>query len=639
MKNSRNIHSKIALLLGLVFITSISCDRDLTEDAELAGFGSNPEVYIDGFSAGLEYLPFAGSVLNAFTVDDETKYDGTSAMRFDVPNVGDPTGAFAGAIFPDFTGRDLTAYDALTFWAKATQAGTINEIGFGTDFGENKYTAVIRGLPLTTNWRKYIIPIPDPSKLTQEKGLFGYAEGPEDGAGYTFWIDELQYEKLGTVAQPRPAIFDGEDVIQQTFIGVSNSVSGLTQTFNLGSGVNQTVITAPSYFDWTSSNPGVATIDETGVYTIVSAGTAVITGSLAGVDAVGSLTLESLGDFTPAPTPTRDPSLVISIFSDAYTNVPVDYYNGYFAPFQTTQGQDDLNINGDNVISYTDLNFVGIGTFLNVAPINATEMTHFHADINVQEMLDPGDQLTIQLINNVGGNEISGSVILNSSQLLSNDWASFDIPLANFSGLSVRDQLGLVFFISSNSSNVPTISKIFVDNIYYYEVPTTPTVAAPTPTDPEANVISLFSDAYTDVPVDTWRTPWSFTNTVLNDITVDGNATKEYVDLGFVGIETIANQIDASGMTHFRMDTWSSTYTSFNIKLVDAGADGVVGNADDTDHELSFSNPATGEWVSWDIPLSDFTGLTTTSNMAQLVLVAQPFGSTKVYVDNVYFRN
>jgi hypothetical protein len=36
--------------------------------------------------------------------------------------------------------------------------------------------------------------------------MFWYAEGPENGNGYTFWIDELKYEKLGTVAQPRPAI-------------------------------------------------------------------------------------------------------------------------------------------------------------------------------------------------------------------------------------------------------------------------------------------------------------------------------------------------------------------------------------------------------------------------------------------------
>ena len=45
--------------------------------------------------------------------------------------------------------------------------------------------------------------------------MFWYAEGPENGDGYTFWIDELKYEKLGTIAQPRPAIFGGEDLVQK----------------------------------------------------------------------------------------------------------------------------------------------------------------------------------------------------------------------------------------------------------------------------------------------------------------------------------------------------------------------------------------------------------------------------------------
>ncbi|MEN9345745.1 MAG: hypothetical protein RLZZ60_1214, partial [Bacteroidota bacterium] len=37
----------------------------------------------------------------------------------------------------------------------------------------------------------------------------------------------------------------------------------------------------------------------------------------------------------------------------------------------------------------------------------------------------------------------------------------------------------------------------------------TPSSAAPTPTSLAANVISLFSNAYTNVNVDTWRTSWS----------------------------------------------------------------------------------------------------------------------------------
>jgi hypothetical protein len=64
---------------------------------------------------------------------------------------------------------------------------------------------------------KYIIPIPDASKLRAERGLFWYAEGAENGKGYTFWIDELKFEKLTTIAQPRPSISNGQDKVETQF--------------------------------------------------------------------------------------------------------------------------------------------------------------------------------------------------------------------------------------------------------------------------------------------------------------------------------------------------------------------------------------------------------------------------------------
>jgi hypothetical protein len=206
MKKTTNKTLAIGILFGFTSILISSCERGLSEDVDFATFPATSEVFIDGFSGGLQYFPFSGSKLEAFKVDGDMYYEGTASMRFDVPNVGDPGGAYAGAIFPD-NGRNLSGFDALTFWAKASQGATINEIGFGNDFGENKFLVSLNNLRISTVWTKYIIPIPDPSRLTFEKGMFWYAEGPENGNGYSFWIDELKYEKLGTVAQPRPSIF------------------------------------------------------------------------------------------------------------------------------------------------------------------------------------------------------------------------------------------------------------------------------------------------------------------------------------------------------------------------------------------------------------------------------------------------
>ena len=150
MKNEKNRYLKFTLFLGLLFVVTMSCEREVSDEVDFATFGNSPEIFIDGFSGGLEYLPFAGSKLDAFSVDSEVKYKGEASMRFDVPNVGDPNGSFAGAIFPDYGSRNLSEYDALTFWAKATKAATINEIGFGADFGENKYLATKQNLRIST---------------------------------------------------------------------------------------------------------------------------------------------------------------------------------------------------------------------------------------------------------------------------------------------------------------------------------------------------------------------------------------------------------------------------------------------------------------------------------------------------------
>ena len=474
MKNIIFKNSNKTLILLVFFVTAFSCERNLSDDVEFAKFASTAEVFIDnpvGMGTNF-YFPYGGSKATAWSVDTETSYKGTASMRFDVPNANDPEGNYAGGIFRiDGAGRDLTGYDALTFWAKSSQATSLSEIGFGEDFEENKYITNIQNLSLTTNWVKYVIPIPDPSKLFEERGMLRYSAsgiGPQGSeVGFTFWIDELKFEKLGTLAQPRPAILNGEDITKSTFIGVNMNITGLSETFNMGSGYDQTVSPAPHYFTFSSSNTDVAYVSENGVVSIIGAGNATITATLGGVKAAGSLTIESLGNFVPAPVPTRDAANVISVFSDAYNNIPVDFYNGYFAPYQTTQGAADINVNGDQIIKYTDLNFVA--TEFKNPTINISQMTHFHVDIQVQEPIESGDFIRVELgdfgPDNAfgGGDDSSGSVTIPGTDLATNQWRSFDIPIADF-GLANKTNLAQIFFISD-----ATISTILVDNMYFYK--------------------------------------------------------------------------------------------------------------------------------------------------------------------------
>ncbi|MBL7113480.1 MAG: hypothetical protein ISS19_16195 [Bacteroidales bacterium] len=163
---------------------------------------------------------------------------------------------------------------------------------------------------------------------------------------------------------------------------------------------------------------------------------------------------------------------------------------------------------------------------------------------------------------------------------------------------------------------------------------TTPNSVPPTPTQDPGDVICMFSDAYTNVAVDTWLTAWS--DGVFGYEMIAENQVIKYSLLNTAGIETTgANLIDATSMTHFHMDIWTPDANDFKVKLVDWGADAVWGGGDDTEHELIFAAPVTGTWISYDIPLTDFVNLEITGNMAQYILVKAPFGT--IYLDNMYF--
>ena len=613
------------LLLFLISIFFIGCDRELSVDAVEATFPKNGDVFIDGFSAGLEYLPFSGSYLEAFSVDEEDTFEGSAAMRFDIPNEGDPRGPFAGAIFPDNGSRNLTEFDALTFWAKASKAASLNEVGFGQDFGENRYLVSVNGLDLTTNWRFYAIAIPDASKLSQEKGLFWYSEGPEDGAGYTIWIDEVKFDKLGTFGQFRPAIANGEDAVLETFIGVNTPIPGLTQTVNLGDGTDQTASVAPAYFEFTSSDPSVATVSDLGVITAISNGTTEITAKLNGADAAGSMTVKVLGDFVHAPTPTQDPSDVISIFSNVYTNEPVDYYNGFWAPFQTTLGGANISIDGDDIITYSNLNFVGIQFATDVPTIDITQMTRFHIDIQVRDSIDPEDFLTVRLVdlgadNSFGGEDGSTDEIrLTDAELKQGEWYSLDVPLSSFAALTTKANLAQIVLVSD-----ATISDVFIDNIYFHKGPgggpTGPKSAAPTPTRDPEKVISVFSDAYTNIDGTDFNPDWGQA-TVVTEEAVEGNNTLVYKGLNYQGIQLGSAQ-DLSEMSHLHIDYWTANSTALNTFLISSGP---------VETGTSLSVPTTG-WGSVDIPLGDFSPV----ELADVIQMKFD-GNGDIYLDNIYF--
>lgn len=480
MKNTKINYLRNSFLLLVIVLVNLNCERDLSDEATDATFAKTAEVFTDapvgmGTNFYFPYGPDAnnpvGSKFTAWSVDSNVSYKGNASMRFDVPNATDPQGNYAGGILRvDGAGRNLTDFDALTFWAKASQGVTIGEIGFGEDFYPNKYITTMTNISLGTAWTKYIIPIPNASKLLQEKGMFRYSAGTQgtNGAGYTFWIDELKFEKLGTILPLQASIMNGNNITRSTFVGVTSSITGALATFNMPNGINQSVAISPAFLNFSSSNPSVATVNDAGVVTPIAAGTATITAKFNGQPATGSLIINCTGAYVNAPTPTLSPNNVISIFSDTYTNVPVNYYNGYWQPWQTTESN-NFSVLGDNVLNYTNFNFVGIE--FSSPTVNANSMTHIHLDAFIPGPIAPGRQLRVIVVdfgaNGVfgGGDDTRHSTTFTATTptaVVSQNWISIEIPFSAMPSLLSKSHLAQIILEGGDNS------ILYVDNVYFH---------------------------------------------------------------------------------------------------------------------------------------------------------------------------
>lgn len=233
-------------------------------------------------------------------------------------------------------------------------------------------------------------------------------------------------------------------------------------------------------------------------------------------------------------------------------------------------------------------------------------------------------------------NATQGTVFnLGQSNTLINTWETLTYDLtpyiSNPENVNINRIVVFPDWQTRTSSNVNLIDNI-VFSANAIAVATAPTDAPSTPTQDAADVISIYSDAYTDVPTDGFN---QFGGATLTDEVIADNNVKKYVNLDFAGIEfTAENLIDASSKNFLHIDLWSPDGNDFGVKLVDFGADQIYQGGDDSEFEITFTAPVAGQWISYDIPLSDFTGLISTANLAQLILVK---GSGTAFIDNIYF--
>jgi hypothetical protein len=306
-----------------------------------------------------------------------------------------------------------------------------------------------------------------------------------------------------------------------------------------------------------------------------------------------------------APAPTLAASEVLSIFSDAYNDVAgTDFYPNWGQSTVVTYP----DIAGDSMLKYVNFNFQGT-TFATALDPSGKGMDYIHLDMWT------ADATTVNFFCvSSGPTEKSYSL-----PVTANEWVSYDIPLAAFTGVDMADLIQLKFDGGSGTQT------IFLDNIYFYIAPPTgPTVAAPTPTEDEKMVKSVFSDAYTNVAGTDFNPAWGQATVVSYPEIVAGDTALKYANFNFQGT-TFGSAIDASNMEYLHLDMWTADASTVNVFCISTGP-----------VEKSYAlTVKANEWVSYDIPLTDFTGVDMTD------LIQFKFdggtGTETIFLDNLYF--
>ncbi|GAA4049090.1 carbohydrate binding domain-containing protein [Flavobacterium chungnamense] len=220
---------------------------------------------------------------------------------------------------------------------------------------------------------------------------------------------------------------------------------------------------------------------------------------------------------------------------------------------------------------------------------------------------------------------------------------NFAVPMDG-TGAANGEYEKIIFFGNWNATNTgfitpPSNLVFYIDNIRAEEAaitppPSDPTVAAPTPpARPAADVISLFSDAYSNIGITEWSTSWDDSN--VADLSIVGNATKKITFGNFLGVQLAAYQ-NATDFTHFHMDYYINPGTDLIGKVINPKFSNHAAQAGETSALLLTHLPTTtGSWVSIDVPLTAFGGDQTRGSIYQF-LITSNLGI--LYVDNIYLH-
>ena len=250
---------------------------------------------------------------------------------------------------------------------------------------------------------------------------------------------------------------------------------------------------------------------------------------------VAATTTAPTGPTASAPTPPAySAPKVISIFSDAFTNVAGTNFNPGWG--QST-AVSTIQIGTDNVLEYSNLNYQGTQFG---SDVNASTMKFLHIDVWT------ANETTLQIFPIMKGDALEKYFDLAPFTL--NQWNSYDIPLTAFTsqGLDLSDLIQ--FKIVGAGGNT-----VYLDNIYFYDpsatVDTTPPTGFTATTGTIASDgVELLLNATDDSGAITYTITYGTTPTVLTVPGISG-VQKSYTVNGLSGSTDYSFSVEAKDAT------------------------------------------------------------------------------------------
>ncbi len=200
---------------------------------------------------------------------------------------------------------------------------------------------------------------------------------------------------------------------------------------------------------------------------------------------------------------------------------------------------------------------------------------------------------------------------------------TFTGATGEWSELAIRTSVDAAGALNNTAAYTAYVDDLTAVQGSAIPVPAQPTTSPAAPTKEAEDVISIFSDTYTNINVTNYNPNWGQSGSVSTEFDPgDGNNVMVYSNFNYQGTEFDAT--DMADMEYLHIDIWIASDDTNTYKVSPIGSGETLVDISTTP----------GSWSSVDIPVTSFT----TVNFSSVIQMKFAGGTgTSIYLDNIYF--